>query len=340
MVLGICGICLVCLYGLGAILGVIAIIFGLIARSSINRNPQAYTGKGFAIAGIATGAGSLLIMAAMIALVAALLFPAFKGSRELSNRSVCAANLRGIMQSMAVYANDNNDQYPIIFGKAGYGLANASPGTPDPNADKVINSLFTTNPAPSVTQNIWLLVLNGQVAPKQFLCKSDPAPAVSATTTIAGNYQTNFNDNGKPSDFTYSYSFAYPWTTTTGVIGDWWKYTTDAGLPLIADMSPMGGAGANATTTVNPAARTANSFNHQRDGQNIGFGDGHAEFARRPDAGQNADNIYTFNKGIPSPTGTAFTGNAAPDIGIGGAPGNYDICLVPVADANANYTRK
>jgi len=35
-------------------------------------------------------------------------------SRELANRAVCAANLRGIAQSMCVYAADNDDMYPFL----------------------------------------------------------------------------------------------------------------------------------------------------------------------------------------------------------------------------------
>ena len=332
MILGICAIPFGCL-GVGVILGIIAIILGVVALSSINRNPQALSGKGYAITGIATGAGSLPFAALLIAI----LLPSMGKARELPNRSVCAANIRGITQSLAVYAKDNNDQYPIISPTGGYGLAAVGSGTPGPDADKVIESMYTPSTAPSVAQNMWLLVLTGQVAPKQFLCKSDPATTVTAVANAAGAYQTNFNDGAKPSDFAYSYSFAYPWTTTTPTkIGGWWMDTTDAGLPLMADMAPSGGA----TTTTTPTSKNANSFTHQRDGQNIGFGDSHAEFARRPDAGQSGDNIYTFNAGTPSPAGTAFTGGKAPGIANGGVPGAYDICLVPVADSTANYTRK
>ena len=264
--------------------------------------------------------------------------PAFDKSRELSNRAVCAANIRGIGQSMSVYAMDNNDSYPIVSKTGGYGLASAGYATPNASADMLLsNSGLYSVQNPSITQNMWVLVLDGQVAAKQFVCKSDPAATTVAQMSIAGALQTNFNDAGKPSDFAYSYSFAYPWTTTTPTkIGGWWRDTTDASLPLMADIAPCGGT----TTTDNPALNTANSFNHQRDGQNVGFSDSHAEFDRRPDAGQKGDNIFTFNAGTPSRTGTAFTGGKAPNIAAGGATDKWDICLVPVADANAKYTRK
>ena len=334
MILGICALPLVFFFCVGIVPAFLAVALGNNALAAIQDNPQAYTGKRMAIAGIIAGAGSLFSVALLSVLVV------LGSLRQAPSRSVCAANIRWISQSMAVYAKDNSDQYPIISPNGGYAFAHTSAGTPGPDANKVIASIYAAPPAPSVTQNLWLLVLTGQVAPKQFICPFDPSHPVVATTTVAGNYQTNFNDAGKPSDFTYSYSFAYPWTTTTGAIGDWWKDTTDAGLPLISDMAPMGGTGANTTTTTDPALKTANSFNHNRDGQNVGFGDSHVEFARRPDCGQQFDNLFTFNGGTPSATGTAFTGGKAPNIANGGAPGNYDICLVPVADANANYTRK
>ncbi|HVT80688.1 MAG TPA: DUF4190 domain-containing protein, partial [Phycisphaerae bacterium] len=119
MVLGIVSIPLMCIWGAGILTAIPAIILGIIAMSSINKNPQQATGKGMAIAGIATGAGSFLVIAA----AAAILIPSLGKARELSNRSVCAANMRGISQSMNLYAADNNDNYPIVSPTGGYSLA-------------------------------------------------------------------------------------------------------------------------------------------------------------------------------------------------------------------------
>ena len=51
----------------------------------------------------------LLVVVAIIALLIAILLPSLGKARELSNRSVCAANLKGIVQSMNVYGNDSQD---------------------------------------------------------------------------------------------------------------------------------------------------------------------------------------------------------------------------------------
>jgi hypothetical protein len=335
LVLGILSVPLMCAFGLGVLTAIVGIVLGILAIAAINRNPMKVGGKGLASAGMAASAGSFLLIPLMIAM----LLPSLGKARELSNRSVCAANLRGISQSMNIYAADNNDAYPIISKVGGYSLASGGTGTPQADADKTILSLYKS-PEPSVTQNMWLLVLTGQVAPKQFLCKSDPAPTIPASAAVGADYQINFNNgSGAPSDYAYSYSFAYPWTQTRE-IGGWWKNMTDASLPVIGDMNPLAGTGSPAASPHTPTGREANSFTHQRDGQNIGYGDGHAEFLRLPNVGQSNDNVYSSNGGVPSPAGAAFGGGAVPAVGKGGTAGNWDIVLVPAADGNAKYLRK
>jgi len=268
----------------------------------------------------------------LVGLLMLVFMPSMGGNHRLSNRSVCAANLRGTCQSMNVYAADNADAYPIVSPTGGYALASGGNGRTMKTAEDTILSMYTA-PAASVTQNMWLLVLTRQVAPKQFFCKDDPSPAVNASVTNGGKYQINFNDGkGRPSDFSYSYSFAYPWESTPKApVGAWLKNFTDASLPLMADLAPFDGTGTPAATPGNPRSNNANSFSHNRDGQNVGYGDAHAEFARHPTVGQLNDNIYTYSGGIPSETGTPPRA-MAPGVGDGGKPGAFDICMVPAVD--------
>src|SRR5262249_9529183 len=67
MILGIVSIPLVCAFGGGIILGLTAIILGVIARSGINKNPALYGGRGMATTGIATGSLGFLILPLLIA---------------------------------------------------------------------------------------------------------------------------------------------------------------------------------------------------------------------------------------------------------------------------------
>ncbi len=206
----------------------------------------------------------------------------------------------------------------------------------------------------NVMANVWILVLKNYTTPKQYICKSDPVAGTPAAITDATNkFWMNFN-GGSP-DNTYSYSFAYPWTVPTsgsGTIGAWWHNTTDSSLPIMADMAPLNGSGTNPITqtpgqvsTSNgglPAngAKAWNSPNHQREGENVGYGDGHAEFSRRADIGQSNDNFYTENGASGAGSGNPNIGTAISVAGtvpgpyVGGTGNPYDIVMVPVANVS------
>ena len=58
-----------------------------------------------------------VVALALVALVLALLSSQVlgqAGSRELSNRAVCAANLSGLMKALILYSADNNDAMPLL----------------------------------------------------------------------------------------------------------------------------------------------------------------------------------------------------------------------------------
>jgi prepilin-type N-terminal cleavage/methylation domain-containing protein len=302
----------------------------------------------------------LLVVVAIIALLIAILLPSLGKARELANRSYCAANLRGIIQSMVVYSAENSDQYPTVLPPTtlnGYMLAGNNPA---PNnlsthtaADKAIDGYYSSSgyDPGSVTANLWILVLRNSTSAKQFICKSDPVPTNVSQLQSAATYYVNFNcgtGGTSTAEFGYSYSTAYPWTGTTvpQSAGGWWKNTTDSSLPIMADISPMTGTGTNPVAQLpgtgsngvpTNGAKAWNSANHQRDGQNIGFADAHTEFTRRPDVGQSNDNIYTtwngltsnFNQGTP----IASSGGALPaNLSSNAVP--FDIVMVPIANVS------
>lgn len=78
MVLGIVSLPLVCLYYVGVPVGIAAFITGLIARRQIKESAGAQSGNGMAIAGIATGltSGVILFIAIGTIVILALLGPA------------------------------------------------------------------------------------------------------------------------------------------------------------------------------------------------------------------------------------------------------------------------
>ncbi|HVX85309.1 MAG TPA: prepilin-type N-terminal cleavage/methylation domain-containing protein [Phycisphaerae bacterium] len=311
----------------------------------------------------------LLVVVAIIALLIAILLPSLSRARELANRSACAANCRGVMQSMVVYANENNDLFPSVVQPAGnqgttYELANtdASGGNQlsadGTTADQALADYYQTgNPLwrKSIPACMWILVLRGQVAPKGFLCKSDPVINSPAQQQSGSYYFINFNTTSGSADTTYSYSLAYMWASDHNgnvSVGAWWKNTSDSSAPLISDMSPMQGTGVNPVADLVGTAsggvpsegpKAWNSNNHLRDGQNVGFADGHAEFERRPDIGPSNDNIFTtwpnmsgnYNQGTPITTPGQLPAAGLQGAGGGGGGGMtspYDYIMVPVGN--------
>jgi prepilin-type N-terminal cleavage/methylation domain-containing protein len=279
----------------------------------------------------------LLVVIAIIALLIAILLPSLGKARELANRVTCAANCRGIVQSLIVYAQENNLQYPSVIPptSGSYTALPTAPAASQTTPDKTLGTLYTgPQQQGSVTANMWILVLTGQCTPKQFICKSDPVPVnVSLVQNTGGQYYNNFN--GSTPDYGYSYSINYPWTNTGTITpAAWWKDTTDSALPVIADMCPQDTTGSNPTAqvcTANDAIPTNgikawNSANHLRDGENVGFADAHTEFDRRPDVGPNQDNIYGAGATLTS-TPTQATSNI-----IQSTVEPFDVFMVPHAN--------
>jgi len=70
LALGVVGLLLLCFCGLGALLGIGAIITGSLAVRKINSSNGHETGQGMAIAGIVTGLISVLLLVVFLVLVA------------------------------------------------------------------------------------------------------------------------------------------------------------------------------------------------------------------------------------------------------------------------------
>jgi hypothetical protein len=268
--------------------GIPAIILGILSLRKINRQPNLIAGAGFAIAGISTGAASFATT-----LLVAILMPSLSPSHALSNRSYCAANLRGIAQSMMIYAQDNSDAYPITNGTSDgkYSVGLETSGIDTDNL-KTLNYLFTTTPGGTTAVNdnnpshvLWILVLRQQIAPKQLICKSDPfGSSAGVTETDASNRYFK-----GPTDFGHlSYSIAYPWAVGKSGPQPYWRDSDDASIPLMSDMALYG------ADTSSSSPKDYNSPNHNGDGQNVGFADCHVDFYRDPLCGQSGDNIFGF----------------------------------------------
>ena len=96
LVLGIVSL-FVCL-----LLGIVAIITGIIAINRASSAPHLHGGRGMAIAGLVCGSVSLLLTPVCVSI----LLPSLSRARELSKQLVCQSNMNGIETAMRIYQDD------------------------------------------------------------------------------------------------------------------------------------------------------------------------------------------------------------------------------------------
>ncbi len=108
LVLGIVGFCTV------GIAGIVGVILGIVALVKASNEPQVDRGKGFAIAGIVTGAVSLLSSITVVPMMIAILLPSLSQARELAKRAVCDANLRAVEISLRSYVEEHGQEPPDL----------------------------------------------------------------------------------------------------------------------------------------------------------------------------------------------------------------------------------
>lgn len=257
-------------------------------------------------------------MLGILAILVGIMGPWVYRSREVERRLRCADNLRKLGLALSRYGQANREELPrVVFS---YRLA--------PQSYEAFTGADSTNPFAAgsevkpndVTASLWLLVREGYVSTeysppsKVFVCPSsgdgnDPLfgrDGMPVSARDRGNFRGKAN---------LSYSYATPFSDAPeyGLRSDW----LSSGFALVADQNP--GAGAiKAPVGAGPLQmKVANSLNHGGAGQNVLFGDMHAEFRESPYCGVDQDNIYTTQAPAPPadgrrplPTGQGYVGRA------------------------------
>lgn len=212
---------------------------------------------------------------AIIGVLMAFLLPALEKGREHANTVRCAANLNQIGLALAIYANDNQGQYPrTVYDPAAPLCADTNPGAPDPFGPGGPQANDETAP-------FFLLIRTQNIPTKVF---TDPYTDEIDTVpdpVAAPMNRSNFTDYLK----NLAYSYANPYPSRAGVdAGYQLTNKISSSFALAADLNPGTGAGKN-------------SRNHEGRGQNVLFADNHVEFQRTPACGVNGDDIYTNKAG-------------------------------------------
>jgi len=252
----------------------------------------------------------LLVVIGIIALLISILLPALNSAKERANRVKCASNLRQIGQGILLYANDNKGAYPRT--RASVGSTAAITYFRNSTESDPFRSGGGVGPFNDVTGSMFLLVRNADINPEVFVCPSSNQEKDSLNNqapTLRGNFSSTNN---------LSYSMANPFPSNTAVgLGYKLNGNVTADFALAADRND--GSVATAVSASSPATnqKLMNSKNHEQEGQNVLYNDGHVEWVTTTWVGANKDCIFaqasTVNIGnpaVPSQRTTARNANA------------------------------
>jgi len=299
----------------------LAVLLGVGALGCIEMNYGRLTGRGFAATGIAIPLIAFLFTAGYVTT---------NRPRSVAYRLYCGTNLSGIGKAMLIYSCDYDDELP----RAG-GLNSKWGPTRNWQANTAAEA-YGLKDGPgqaTISANFYLLVKYAEVTPKSFLCGGDKKTTEFTVAEYKARDKELFDlwdfgpDPSKHCSYTYHLpSGEYPLTLSS-----------DPGMAIAAGRNPwLASPSRNARSAkdfqafdpngTRESTKRGNAFEHQDDGQNVLFVDGHTSFEKQSFCGVNDDNIYTLQNGTDVkkgvlPTLTSQPANKADSLLVHDPPG-------------------
>lgn len=253
----------------------------------------------------------VLVVIGIIGVLMAILLPAMERVRHQAYVDRCASNLRQIGMALQIYAQDNHGNYPRTPYSGNAATYALNQGTGVNAADPFQGGGVLVN---DLTAPLFLLMKTQKLTPEIMICPyNDETEYKSDIPALAG--RSNFTDQTK--NLGYSLANPYP-LDAVATAGYRLSNKLSAEFAVGADRNP-GVLGKNANVYLpvlnSPTSvmQQGNSRNHEWEGQNVLYGDGHIAWQKTPFCGIAQDNIYTSEIGV-APKVEASPGHPADSI--------------------------